>query len=90
MWVVGADSKVKLTPVEIGRFGEQGVTVLAGLNGGETVVTAGVHKLQSGQAVKPLVDNGLGVAAKTPASAAMPAATPVAQNAPPVPTKVNN
>ena len=90
VWVVGADSKVKLTPVEIGRFGEQGVTVLAGLNGGETVVTAGVHKLQSGQAVKPLVDNGLGVAAMTPASAATPAATPVAQNAPPVVTKANN
>ena len=59
VWVVGADSKVKLTPVEIGRFGEAGVTVLAGLTGGETVVTAGVHKLQSGQAVKPLMDNGL-------------------------------
>ena len=83
VWVVGADSKVKLTPVEIGRYGEQGVTVLAGLSGGATVVTAGVHKLQSGQAVKPLVDNGLGVLAPL-------AATPVAQADAPAPGKASN
>lgn len=58
VWIVGADNKVKLTPVAIGRYGEQGVTVLAGLAGGETVVTAGVHKLVSGQTVKPLIDGG--------------------------------
>ena len=73
VWVVGADSKVKLTPVEIGRFGEAGVTVLAGLTGGETVVTAGVHKLQSGQAVKPLVDNGLGMVVGTGSGAVVAA-----------------
>ncbi len=80
VWVVGADNKVKLMPVEIGRFGEAGVTVLAGLSGGETVVTAGVHKLQSGQAVKPLVDNGLGpVATSAGGAVAVPPVVPVAQ-----------
>ncbi len=30
--------------------------ILAGLSGGETVVTAGVHMLRAGQTVKPLMD----------------------------------
>lgn len=54
VWVVAADGKVRLVPVAVGKYAEQGVTVLAGLSGGETVVTAGVHKLQAGQVVKPL------------------------------------
>ena len=86
MWVVGSDSKVKLTPVQVGKYAEQGVTVLAGLSGGETVVIAGVHKLQAGQAVKPLAPEGL---------VAQPAApqpgVPVAQaDAPAVATKAKN
>lgn len=69
VWIVGADNKVKLTPVEIGRYSEQGVTVLAGLAGGETVVTAGVHKLISGQTVKPLTDGGSALTAPPVAQA---------------------
>lgn len=69
VWIVGADNKVRLIPVEIGRYGEQGVTVLAGLAGGETVVTAGVHKLISGQTVKPLVDGGSALTAPPVAQA---------------------
>ena len=56
VWVVGADARVKLTPVEVGRYAEQGVVITAGLSGGETVVTAGVHKLQAGQQVRLLED----------------------------------
>ncbi len=54
VWVVGADSKVKLVPVSVGQYSEQGVVIQSGLAGGETVVIAGVHKLQAGQQVKPL------------------------------------
>jgi RND family efflux transporter MFP subunit len=56
VWVVGTDSKVQLKPVAVGQYGENGVVVLSGLSGGETVVTAGVHMLKAGQPVKPLMD----------------------------------
>lgn len=46
--------QVHLKPVEIGRYREDGVTVLAGLAPGQWVVTAGVHKLAEGQPVRPV------------------------------------
>ncbi|MCX7174902.1 MAG: efflux RND transporter periplasmic adaptor subunit [Proteobacteria bacterium] len=56
VWVVeGADNKVAPRLVKIGRYGENGVAILSGLNAGERVVTAGVHKLLPGQAVRPLL-----------------------------------
>lgn len=69
VWVVGADQKVQLRTVTVGRYGEAGVAVTAGLNGGELVVTAGVHKLKAGQAVKPLAAGaqpGAGASAVAP------------------------
>jgi RND family efflux transporter MFP subunit len=56
VWVVGSDGKVQLKSVVVGRYGENGVVILGGLAGGETVVTAGVHMLKAGQVVKPLLD----------------------------------
>jgi RND family efflux transporter MFP subunit len=50
VWVV-TDDIVNLRPVQIGSFGDGQVQVLAGLNPGETIVTAGVHKLREGQKV---------------------------------------
>ena len=53
VWVVEPGSgKVKLRPVSVGQFREDGVTVTSGLEDGDVVVTAGVHKLRSGQVVK--------------------------------------
>jgi multidrug efflux system membrane fusion protein len=53
VWVVDpATSRVKLRPVTIGQFREDGVTVTSGLNPGDVVVTAGVHKLRSDQVVR--------------------------------------
>jgi multidrug efflux system membrane fusion protein len=46
--------QVHLKPVEVGRYREDGVTVLAGLAPGQWVVTAGVHKLAEGQTVRPV------------------------------------
>ena len=54
VWLVGGDGRVKLVPVTVGKYTEQGVVVQAGLSGGEVVVIAGVHKLQPGQQVRPL------------------------------------
>ena len=75
VWVIGADEKVKLVPVSVARYIEEGVVVASGLAGGEMVVTAGVHKLLPGQQVRPLTDAAAPVAPKAVASSA-PAATP--------------
>jgi multidrug efflux system membrane fusion protein len=51
VWVVNA-GKVSLRTVRIGEFGMDQVQVLGGLNQGELVVTAGIHKLREGQTVR--------------------------------------
>ena len=51
VWVV-KDGVVKLRSVKVGSFQEAQVQVLAGLNPGETIVTAGVQKLREGQMVR--------------------------------------
>lgn len=61
VWVVDrATETVKLRPVKVGQYREDGVTVTAGLVPGDVVVTAGVHKLRPDQRVK--------LAAATPAA----------------------
>ena len=53
VWVVDpTSSKVKMRSVTVGQFREDGVTVTAGLNPGDVVVTAGVHKLRPEQQVR--------------------------------------
>lgn len=52
VWVV-QDNAVSLRSVTVGVCGNDAVQVLDGLQPGETIVTAGVHKLREGQAVRP-------------------------------------
>ena len=53
VWVVDPkSSKVKMRQVSVGQFREDGVTVTAGLQPGDVVVTAGVHKLKPDQLVR--------------------------------------
>jgi multidrug efflux system membrane fusion protein len=53
VWVVDPKtSRVKLRKVAIGQFREDGVTITSGLEPGEVVVTAGVHKLKPDQVVR--------------------------------------
>jgi RND family efflux transporter MFP subunit len=60
VWVVDpATKQVKLRPVSVSQFREDGATVTSGLSAGEWIVTAGVHKLRQDQVVR--------LAAKTPA-----------------------
>ena len=60
LWVVDAIThKVNLVPVVAKAFSENEVAVESGLHGGETIVTAGVHKLFSGQKVRILESNSL-------------------------------
>ena len=53
VWVVDrASQQVALTPVELQRHGSKTIVVTNGLDGGEVVVTAGVHALRPGQKVR--------------------------------------
>lgn len=51
VWVVEKDV-IRLQPVELGNFVADGVVIRSGVNPGDTVITAGVQKLQEGQKVK--------------------------------------
>jgi multidrug efflux system membrane fusion protein len=53
VWVVDPESqRVTLRAVAIGEYREDGVTVLSGIEDGELVVTAGVHRLLPEQRVR--------------------------------------
>ncbi|HET7845216.1 MAG TPA: efflux RND transporter periplasmic adaptor subunit, partial [Xanthomonadales bacterium] len=55
VWVVDARTHaVKLSPVTVGAYREDGVTVTGGIDEKQWIVAAGVHKLSEGQVVKPV------------------------------------
>jgi RND family efflux transporter MFP subunit len=55
VWVVDPKAgTVSLRPVDVGRYGSEQVTITAGLDSGEVVVTAGVQALHPGQKVRLL------------------------------------
>lgn len=59
LWVIDpATHTVNLKPVKVGVYRETEVTVLSGINAGDVVVTAGVHKLTPGQKVRLAADGG--------------------------------
>ena len=70
VWVVEHEtSRVTTRTVRLGAVHNDSVLVLGGLQGGETVVTAGVHMLHAGQKVKlpgsaPLVKQEMAMGAK--------------------------
>ena len=55
VWVVDpTSSRVRLTPIRIGPYGEDGVPVLSGLRADDWVVAAGAHLLLEGEKVAPI------------------------------------
>ncbi|WP_421998417.1 efflux RND transporter periplasmic adaptor subunit [Reyranella sp.] len=55
VWVVDGDSgRVSLRPVTIARWRNDTAAIEAGVKNGELIATAGVHKLEPGQTVKPV------------------------------------
>ena len=50
VWVV-KDDTLTLRPVTVGSFGNGTIAVLSGLQPGDRIVTAGVHKLKEGQKI---------------------------------------
>lgn len=55
VWVLDPRTdQVALAPVEVAHYGDQTALLKSGVGEGALVVTAGVHKLQEGQRVRPL------------------------------------
>jgi membrane fusion protein, multidrug efflux system len=55
VWVVDKESgTVTLRPVTIARWRDDSAAIASGVNDGEMIATAGVHKLEAGQKVKPV------------------------------------
>lgn len=52
VWVIGADARVRLRPVKVEAWREDGVAISAGLAAGERIVAAGAYKLTEGEAVQ--------------------------------------
>jgi RND family efflux transporter MFP subunit len=56
VWVVDqASSTVSLRPVTISRWRDETALIASGVRNGEIIATAGVHKLEPGQKVKPVL-----------------------------------
>jgi RND family efflux transporter MFP subunit len=55
VWVVDKESgTVTLRPVTIARWRDDSAAIASGVKDGEMIATAGVHKLEAGQKVKPV------------------------------------
>ncbi|PWB52324.1 MAG: efflux RND transporter periplasmic adaptor subunit [Nitrosomonadales bacterium] len=52
VWAVGSDSTVSLKPVTVAGYTDAGARIAAGLQPGDRIVAAGVHKLTAGQKVR--------------------------------------
>ncbi len=52
VWLVGQDSTVQLRPVEVARYTADSVELAAGLQNGDRIVVAGVHKLAAGETIR--------------------------------------
>ncbi len=59
VWIVDPDTGlVTLTPVQVIRYTRDAVEIAGGINPGDLVVRAGVHKLHAGQKVRVLAEAG--------------------------------
>jgi multidrug efflux system membrane fusion protein len=55
VWIVDPHThQVRLTPVDVASYREQGVVVSSGIDSKQWIVTAGVHKLRDGQTIAPV------------------------------------
>ena len=54
VWIVGEKNAVQPHAVQVAQYLESAAVIAQGLQGGEKIVIAGVHKLHSGEIVNPL------------------------------------
>ncbi len=81
VWVVDPHtSTINLRPVAIGAYREDGVVVRDGLRVGEVVVTAGVHKLLTGETVRVVSETLASPRSQQALEAALPPAGQPARN----------
>ena len=52
LWVVGADQTLTLRPVTVAAYGETTATLASGVDTGERIVVAGVHRLSAGEKIR--------------------------------------
>ena len=52
VWVVAADRSVNLRKVEVAAYRDDGAVIESGINPGERIVSAGVHKLSAGEKIR--------------------------------------
>jgi multidrug efflux system membrane fusion protein len=82
VYIVGDDSKVKVQPVQVGVIEGFDAQILSGVKEGDTVVTDGTDKLQSGSVVRDTLSGGAGKKKKKGGAAPAGAATPDTQAVP--------
>ena len=58
VWIVKADHALELRPVSVARYEADEVLIAGGINAGERIVTAGVHRLSPGEKVRLLTEVG--------------------------------
>jgi RND family efflux transporter MFP subunit len=61
VWIVAADHSVSLRTVKIVTFRDDGAVIASGLTAGERIVSAGVHRLSSGEkihSIQDVIENG--------------------------------
>ncbi len=58
VWIVGKDQTVHLQNVTIAAYRDDGAVIASGLQGGERIVSNGVHRLSPGEKIQP-VDAGV-------------------------------
>ena len=63
LWVVAADQTLSLRPVAVAAYGETTATLSGGVERGERIVIAGVHKLSAGEKIKAVDQQAASAAA---------------------------
>jgi RND family efflux transporter MFP subunit len=56
VWIVAADRSISLRPVQISAYRDEGAVIAGGLDAGERIVAAGVHKLSPGEKIR-IIEN---------------------------------
>ncbi len=57
VWIVAQDGSVSLRAVKVAAYLDEGASITSGVNAGERIVSAGVHKLTAGEKIK-FAENG--------------------------------
>jgi multidrug efflux system membrane fusion protein len=54
VWIVAGNNTVSLRQVKISAYRDDGAVIMEGLHAGERIVSAGAHRLSSGETIQPI------------------------------------